>query len=117
MFYRSARRHSFGTRCGSGPSRPSRVGLLRNGALSAGAGQSNIVIASKATQSRTGARDAELLRRHSPSKTGVNALMAPRNNDTLHQSDSSRSKAEARDAGAAANIKHLPGNERAFRVG
>jgi hypothetical protein len=30
-----------------------------------------------------GARVSGLLRRHSPSKTGVNALMAPRNDDYL----------------------------------
>jgi hypothetical protein len=43
-----------------------------------------IVIASEAKQSRGGAPGARLLRRHSPSKTGVNALL-PRNSDVVNQ--------------------------------
>jgi hypothetical protein len=40
----------------------------------------DIVIASEAKQFSSAAPTG-LLRRHSPSKTGVNALMAPRNDD------------------------------------
>jgi hypothetical protein len=42
-----------------------------------------LVIASEAKQSsfQLRARDSGLLRRHSPSKSGVNAPMAPRNDD------------------------------------